>query len=379
MRSVALSLLLFAAVVYVATVDRTGGLGYVNAAAEAAMVGALADWFAVTALFRRPLGLPIPHTAIVPTRKDALAESLEQFVVENFLAEHVVADKMRRAEVGRRAGKWLADGNHAKRVVEEAARTAGVVLPKLQDADVTAFLEGAVLPRFADEPLSPIVGHLVASVVDDGAHHALFDLAVVEAHGWLRDNRETLADVVDRIHREALSWLSDVRDDPRHPARLALDRLLLQLAADLQDDPPTMERFEVFKRRMLGHPDMATSLTAVWDAIRIALIEAFADPDGHLQARVTQALMALGERLQTDDVLRGRVDSRAAEAVDYVVRTYGAEIISVISDTIERWDGREAAERIELHVGRDLQFIRINGTVVGGLAGLAIHAISQLL
>jgi uncharacterized membrane-anchored protein YjiN (DUF445 family) len=396
MRSVALSLLLFAAVVYVATVDRTGGLGYVNAAAEAAMVGALADWFAVTALFRRPLGLPIPHTAIVPTRKDALAESLEQFVVENFLAEHVVADKMRRAEVGRRAGKWLADGNHAKRVVAEAARTAGVVLPKVQDADVTAFLEGAVLPRFADEPLSPIVGHLVASVVDDGAHHALFDLAVVEAHGWLRDNRETLADVVgrraprwtprwvdelvvDRIHREALNWLSDVRDDARHPARQALDRLLLRLAADLQDDPPTMERFEVFKRRMLGHPDMATSLTAVWDAIRIALIEAFADPDGHLQARVTQALMALGERLQTDDVLRGRVDSRAAEAVDYVVRTYGAEIISVISDTIERWDGREAAERIELHVGRDLQFIRINGTVVGGLAGLAIHAISQLL
>jgi uncharacterized membrane-anchored protein YjiN (DUF445 family) len=396
MRSVALSLLLLAAVVYVATLDRAGLLGYVNAAAEAAMVGALADWFAVTALFRRPLGLPIPHTAIVPTRKDALAASLEEFVTENFLAEHVVAGKMRKADVGRRAGKWLADDNHAERVVEEAARTVGAALPKLQDADVTAFVEGSLLPRFAREPLSPIAGHLLSSVVDDGAHHALFDLVVVEAYDWLRDNRDTVAEVIgrraprwsprwvddlviDRIHREALGWLREVRDNPGHPARKAVDRLLLQFAADLQDDPATMERFEAFKRRMLGHPDMGRSLTAVWDAVRTALIGAVADTGGPLQTRAKQALVDLGHRLQKDEVLRDRLDSRAAEAVGYVIRTYGAEIVSVISDTIERWDGREAAERIELHVGRDLQFIRINGTIVGGLAGVAIHAVSQLL
>ena len=177
MRTVALSLLLLAAVVYVATLHRDGGWGYVNAAAEAAMVGALADWFAVTALFRRPLGLPIPHTAIVPTRKDSLAESLEEFVSQNFLAEDVVAEKMRTAEVSRRAGEWLRSGTHAERVVEVVSDTVGKVLPMVRDDDVTAFIERSLLPRFADEPLSPIAGHLLRSVVDDGAHHALLDLA----------------------------------------------------------------------------------------------------------------------------------------------------------------------------------------------------------
>ena len=138
-----------------ATLHRDGGWGYVNAAAEAAMVGALADWFAVTALFRRPLGLPIPHTAIVPTRKDSLAESLEQFVTENFLSEEVVAEKMRTAEVSRRAGEWLAAGNHAERIVAEGARTIGAALPRLGDDDVTAFVRGSLLPRFVRGAAEP--------------------------------------------------------------------------------------------------------------------------------------------------------------------------------------------------------------------------------
>jgi uncharacterized membrane-anchored protein YjiN (DUF445 family) len=396
MRTVALSLLVLAAVIYLATLHRDGGWGYLNAAAEAAMVGALADWFAVTALFRRPLGLPIPHTAIVPTRKDSLAESLEQFVTENFLSEEVVAEKMRTAEVSRRAGEWLAAGNHAERIVAEGARTIGAALPRLGDDDVTAFVQGSLLPRFVREPLSPIAGHFLQSVVDDGAHHALFDLLMVEAHDWLRDNREILTEVVgpraprwspqwvdrlviDRIHREALAWLADVRDNPSHAARQAVDRLLSQLADDLQNDPEMMERFETFKGRMLTHPDMGSSLTAVWDAVRKALIESINDPSSTLRIRATTALQDFGKRLQNDDELRTKVDARAAEAVGYVIRTYGNEIVSVISDTIERWDGREAAARIELHVGRDLQFIRINGTVVGALVGLLIHSLSELL
>ena len=396
MRLVALSLLVLAAVVYVITLHRDGGWGYLNAAAEAAMVGALADWFAVTALFRHPLGLPIPHTAIVPTRKDSLAESLEQFVTENFLSEEVVAEKMRTAEVSRRAGEWLAAGNHAERIVAEGARTIGAALPRLGDEDVTAFVQGSLLPRFVKEPLSPIAGHFLQSVVDDGAHHALFDLLMVEAHDWLRDNRELLAEVVgpraprwspqwvdrmviDRIHREALAWLADVRDNPSHAARKAIDKLLSQLASDLQNDPEVMDRFETFKARMLTHPDMGSSLTAVWDAVRTALIDSIGDPDSTLRVRATKAIQDLGTRLQTDDALRAKVDARAAEAVGYVIRTYGSEIVSVISDTIERWDGHEAAARIELHVGRDLQFIRINGTVVGALVGLIIHTVSELL
>jgi uncharacterized membrane-anchored protein YjiN (DUF445 family) len=396
MRSMALALLVLAAVIYVATLHRTGGWAYLNAASEAAMVGALADWFAVTALFRRPLGLPIPHTAIVPTRKDSLAESLEQFVTENFLSEEVVSEKMRTAEISRRVGEWLADGNHAERIVAEGARTVGAALPKLGDDDVSAFVRGSLLPRFVKEPMSPIAGHFVQSVVEDGAHHALFDLLMVEAYDWLAANRDLLADVVgpraprwspqwvdrlvvDRIHREALAWLADVRDNQTHPARRAVDRLLAQLAEDLQHDPETMERFEAWKARMLTHPDMGNSLTAVWDAMRTALIDSINDPSSTLRIRGIKVLHDLGARLQDDEALRTKVDDRAAEAVGYVVRTYGTEIVSVISDTIERWDGREAAARIELHVGRDLQFIRINGTVVGALVGLLIHTLSQLV
>ena len=261
---------------------------------------------------------------------------------------------------------------------------------------MTAFVQGSLLPRFVREPLSPIAGHFLQSVVDDGAHHALFDLLMVEAHDWLRDNREILTEVVgpraprwspqwvdrlviDRIHREALAWLADVRDNQSHAARQAVDRLLSQLADDLQNDPETMARFETFKGRMLTHPDMGSSLTAVWDAVRKALIESINDPSSTLRVRATTALQDLGKRLQNDDELRTKVDVRAAEAVGYVIRTYGNEIVSVISDTIERWDGREAAARIELHVGRDLQFIRINGTVVGALVGLLIHSLSELL
>ena len=396
MRSVALSLLVLAAVIYVATLHAGGGWAYLNAASEAAMVGALADWFAVTALFRHPLGLPIPHTAIVPTRKDALADSLEQFVTENFLSEQVVADKMRTAEVSRRAGEWLAAGNHAERIVAEGARAVGAALPKLGDEDVTTFVRGSILPRFIREPLSPIAGHFLQSVVEDGGHHALFDLLIVEAHDWLADNPQLVAEVVgpraprwsplwvdrlviDRIHREAVAWLADVRDNPSHAARKAVDRLLAQLADDLQHDPEMMGRFEAWKARMLSHPDMGSSLTAVWDGVRKALIESINDPASTLQIRATRALRDLGKRLQDDEELRLKVDARASEAVGYVVRTYGREIVSVISDTIERWDGREAAARIELHVGRDLQFIRINGTVVGALVGLLIHTVSQLL
>ncbi len=396
MRAVALGLLLFAAAVYVLTLHRDGGWGYVNAAAEAAMVGALADWFAVTALFRRPLGLPIPHTAIVPTRKDSLAESLEEFVTANFLAEHVVQEKMATAQVSRRAGEWLRADRHAERVVSVVADGVGRVLPMLRDEDVTTFMERSLLPRFADQPLSPIAGHLLRSVVDDGAHHALLDLALVEAYGWLRENRNVVAEVVapraprwspqwvdslviDRIHREVLAWLADVRDRPDHAARHALDKLLIRLATDLQADPAMMLRFENFKRRMLSHPDMGPSLTAVWDAVRVALLEATADADGPFRTRAREALVDLGRRLEDEPELQAKVDGRAAEAVGYVVRTYGTEIVSIISDTIERWDGREAARKIELHVGRDLQFIRINGTVVGGLAGLLIHTLSQLL
>ncbi|MGH3469468.1 MAG: DUF445 domain-containing protein [Thermocrispum sp.] len=396
MRTLAVSLLLLAAVVYLATLDRDGAWGFVNAAAEAAMVGALADWFAVTALFRHPLGLPIPHTAIIPTRKDALGQSLQNFVTEHFLAEDVVRQKVAAADVSHRVGRWLTEEQHARRVVEEGARVLHAALTRVRDDDVTAFVEHALLPRLVEEPMSPVAGHLLGSVVDDGAHHGLVDLALVEAHGWLSENPETVAEVVgsrapwwspqwlddkviDRVHLETLAWLADVRDRPDHPARHALDRLLRQLAVDLQHDPATMARAEALKARVLEHPGVGDTMAAVWDALRQALLDAVDEPEGLLRQRATGAVSGFGRQLLDDPDLRARLDGHAADAAAYLVRTYGAEVAGVISDTVDRWDGREAAQRIELHVGRDLQFIRINGTIVGGLAGLAIHTVAVLL
>ena len=396
MRALALSLLAFAALVFILTRNRDGAWGYVNATSEAAMVGALADWFAVTALFRHPLGIPVPHTAIIPNRKDMLGQSLEEFVTGNFLTADAARERVVAADVSRRLGRWLTQEQHSSRVVTEVAKASSRALMAIKDDDVRSFVEQSLLPRLVNEPLSPVVGHLLESVVADGAHHGLVDIALVEAHVWLRANEAAVASIVGdkapwwspawldekviaRVHREALSWVADVRDRPNHPARRAFDDLLAQLALDLQHDVDTIARAEALKVRVMTHPQIGASAVAVWDAVRTALLGALDDGDGQLRRRGVAALSDFGARLLSDPGLRRRVDGHAADAIGFVVSTYGHEIAKVISQTVDRWDGKEAAERIELHVGRDLQFIRINGTIVGGLAGLAIHTLNVLL
>ena len=396
MRAVALSLLVLAAIVFILTRNRDGAWGYVNATAEAAMIGGLADWFAVTALFRHPLGIPVPHTAIIPKRKDALGQSLEEFVTGNFLTVDAARERVVAADVSRRVGRWLAQEQHSARVIREVAKASSRALVAIKDEDVLSFVEQSLMPRLVNEPLSPVAGHFLESVVQDGAHHGLVDIALVEAHVWLAANEDAVASIVGarapwwspawlderviaRVHREALVWVADVRDRPNHPARQALDDLLRQLALDMQDDPETIARAEALKVRVMTHPQIGPSAVALWDALRTALLGALDDADGQLRRRGVSALSALGERLVTDPELRHRVDGHAADAIGFVVSSYGHEIAKVISQTVDRWDGKEAAERIELHVGRDLQFIRINGTIVGGLAGLAIHALNVLL
>jgi len=396
MRAVALFLLILAAIVFILTRNRDGAWGYVNATAEAAMIGGLADWFAVTALFRHPLGIPIPHTAIIPNRKEALGQSLEEFVTGNFLTADAARERVVAADVSRRVGRWLAQEPHSARVITEVARLSSSALVAIKDDDVLSFVEQSLLPRLVHEPLSPVAGHFLGSVVQDGAHHGLVDIALVEAHVWLSANEDAVASIVGarapwwspawldekviaRVHREALAWVADVRDRPNHPARQALDDLLGQLALDMQHDPETIARAEALKVRVMTHPQIGASAVGLWDALRTALLGALDDADGQLRRRGVSALSQLGERLLDDPGLRQRVDGHIADAIGFVVTAYGHEIAKVISQTVDRWDGKEAAERIELHVGRDLQFIRINGTIVGGLAGLAIHTLNVLL
>jgi uncharacterized membrane-anchored protein YjiN (DUF445 family) len=398
MRSVALGLLLIAAAVFVMTLHADGwaGWAYVHAAAEAAMVGAVADWFAVTALFRRPLGLPIPHTAIIPTRKDALARSLQEFVTDNFLSEDVVRGRVAAAEVSRRAGEWLSVEANSAWVVDEGVALVRAALGRINDDDVAVLIETELLPRLAEEPLGPVAGRLLGEVVAEDAHRGLVDLALSEAHRWLTSNRDAVAAaletrapwwtpkwlddrVIGRLHAEAVAWVVDIRNTPDHPARHAFDALLRQLAADLQHDDETIERAERLQRRVLGSPQVVASSVSLWNALRRSILEALAMPDSAVRTRAVRALSDFGAALAADAGLRERFDAMAQDAAAFLVERYGHELTRVITDTIERWDGREAARRIELHVGRDLQFIRVNGTIVGGLAGVVIYSLGRLL
>ena len=396
MRSIAVGLLVFAAVVYLATLDQDGFLGFVNAGAEASMVGAIADWFAVTALFKHPLGLPIPHTALIPKRKDELGRGLEEFVGENFLQEDIIRDRIRVAAISMRLGAWLSEPANARRVVDEVADVAAIALGKVRDDHIASLVEDALTPRFREEPISPLLGGLLSEALRDDLHHGLVDLALQELHGWLLENPDTVSEVLGerapwwapqrlneavtaRIHFELVQWVEDIRDDPRHRARFALDSVLTQLAHDLLQDPETQERAERLKNRLLDHPQVIRSAISLWDALRRALTASLRDPQGAVRQRMLTEVAAFADRVTSDEALRNRLDGLAADAAVFAVDRYGQEVTAVITHTIERWDGREAARRIELHVGRDLQFIRINGTIVGGLVGVLIHAASVLI
>ncbi|WP_337061600.1 DUF445 domain-containing protein [Kineococcus sp. G2] len=396
MRLVATSLLVVAAVVYALTLGRDGAWGFVNAAAEAAMVGAVADWFAVTALFRHPLRLPIPHTALIPRRKEALGKSLEQFVAENFLAEDVVRDKVVRAGVPARVGAWLHGRGGAARVVDEAATVLTGALGILRDEEVTGVLDQVVVRRLAAEPWSPVLGRLLAEVVRDGTHRPVVDLTLAEAQRWLRANEHTVRRLVEeraplwapdwlnerlgkRVHTEAQRWVDDVTADREHPGRKAIDDLLARYADALQNDADTRAKADEFQRRLLTSPGLADTLAGLWTSVRGYLNDALADPSSSLRTRSEEALVDLGHRLVDDAAFAARVERHLTDAAGHVVRRFAPELATVISDTVARWDGDDAANRIELFVGRDLQFIRINGTVVGALVGLLIHAVTVLV
>ncbi|MER6476066.1 DUF445 domain-containing protein [Streptomyces filamentosus] len=399
MKALATALLAFVAVVYALATwaERSGAgawAGYVAAAAEAGMVGALADWFAVTALFRHPLGLPIPHTAIIPTKKDQLGASLGSFVGENFLSADVVRGRLRALGVAGRLGTWLAEPAHADRVTEEAATALRGALTVLRDADVQAVVGEAITRRAEAAEIAPGVGKTLERMVADGAHNRAVDLVCVRAHDWLVTHGDSVMDAVqggapgwtprfvdrkvgERVYKELLRFVTEMRDMPTHPARGAIDRFLTDYAADLQSDTETRARVERLKSDLLARPEVQDVIASAWGSVRALIIAAAEDDQSQLRLRARASLISLGKRLATDPRLQAKVDGWLESAVTYVVTTYRTEITSLITDTVAGWDATQTSRKIEANIGRDLQFIRINGTVVGALAGLAIYTISH--
>ncbi|GGX89363.1 membrane protein [Streptomyces fructofermentans] len=401
MKLTATGLLLAVAVVYVlATWAGNSGAGawtgYVAAAAEAGMVGALADWFAVTALFRRPLGLPIPHTAIIPTKKDQLGVSLGEFVGENFLSGAVVRQRLRSVGIGSRLGAWLARPEHADRVTAELATALRGALAVLRDSDVQAVVGEAINRRADAQEIAPGIGKMLERVVADGGHRRVVDLVCVRAHDWLVLHNDQVMDAVqggapgwtprfvdkrvgERVYKELLRFVTEMRDMPGHPARGALDRFLTDFASDLQSDTDTRARVENLKREVLGRGEVQDLIASAWSSVRQMIVAAAEDELSELRLRVRASLLSLGARTATDPKLQAKIDGWVEGAAVYVVTTYRDEITSLITDTVAGWDAEHTSRKIEAHIGRDLQFIRINGTVVGSLAGLAIHTVSRAL
>ncbi|MBK0420077.1 DUF445 family protein [Leucobacter sp. CSA1] len=399
MQAIALGLLLFMAVVFVlsfALQERLPWLGFVRAASEGGMVGALADWFAVTALFRHPLGIRIPHTNLISEKKDEIGEGLGSFIEENFLADDVVHDKLAEIQGARRAGEWLVERPHAEHVSGMAASAGLGALTVLDDNDVRDLIEGLVRRHVVDPEWGPLLGRAAESFLDGDHHQALIDLAAERLEQWLVEHPQAFDSVVSsrlpswvpsvvdrfvdgRLHAEAVRFAQSVAEDRDHPFRRAASRFFADLARDLQQQPELQAQLESFKHEVFDSPRIRKLAASTWTTARAALVEMLEDPGSELRERITTALQDFGRRLLADTTLQYKIDVWVMDVVEYLVHTYRHDLASVVTDTVQRWDAQEAAEKIELQIGKDLQFIRINGTVIGSLAGLAIFTFATFV
>ena len=401
MRWVATGMLVAMAATYLvsrALDDRHPAFGFVRAFAEAAMVGGLADWFAVTALFRHPLGLPIPHTAIIPRNKDRIGTTLAAFLRDNFLIPAVVARRMRGVDVAGAAGRWLAGpGGGQGRLRLGAARLAADVLASLDQKRLGGMVRGAMGQRLRALDVAPLLGQALSAAMAEGRHLPLLDGIIRWAAKILSANDHLIRAMVHDRAGSVMRWtgldetlsnkiidgldnlLFEMANDPDHPLRDKAEEGLSTLADDLQHSPEMQARVERVKAEIIDNPAMQNWLDGVWEQARAAMLRMARDPDAALAGQFGEALGQLGETLQKDPLLGATINRFVRRAVVGMAADYGDGIVRLVSETVQGWDAGTITRRLENAVGRDLQYIRINGTLVGGLVGLAIHAVDVLL
>lgn len=377
--------------------------GYVNAFAEAAMVGGLADWFAVTALFRHPLGLPIPHTAIIPKNKDRIADTMADFLRRNFLTPSVVARRMSGMNIARAIGDFLVDtpdksaNDTRSRITAGAAEMLAEVLESLDPDRLGNQVRAGLAGQIHKLEVSPLAGRMLESMMTDKQHQPLINGFIRWAGLTLEDNEDTVKDVIHKRANAVMRWtglderisanvldglyklLAEVLVDPDHPIRFKIEEGLQKLAQDLQHDPETRERVEDMKRELVENPAVGEWWMGVWERLRRSLIRRARSADTQLGNDMRIALVDLGKALKQDQRLQEQINRFARRTAAGVATRYGSEIVTLVSETVKRWDATTITGRIENAVGRDLQFIRINGTLVGGLVGTTLHFITGFL
>jgi uncharacterized membrane-anchored protein YjiN (DUF445 family) len=374
-------------------------IGFIKAFAEAGMVGGMADWFAVTALFRHPLGLPIPHTAIIPTNKDRIGDTLALFLRDNFLTPAVVARRMKAMDVAGAAGRFLADPNHggAGRLREGASRLLADILDSLDDDRLGGMAKTAIATRIRALEVSPLLGQTLEAAMKEGRHQPLLDGLVIRASQVIAANEGLIREMIHERAGTLLRWTGldenvssavikglnklffDMADDPAHPLREKANQLLADLAFDLQHDKKMQERVMKLKAEIADNPAMLRWIDGLWQQARSALLKAARDPDQAMAGKFGEALRQLGATLQNDAGLASTINRFARRAAVGATASYGDQIVKLVSETVRSWDAVKITNRVEGAVGRDLQYIRINGTLVGGLVGVLIHSVDLLL
>ena len=369
-------------------------LSWVQAFSEAAMVGGLADWFAVTALFRHPLGIPIPHTAIIPARKDRVGQTLGAFVERNFLNRNVIERRLIDARLGERLAKFLSDPANSKAVARHAARGLVAAAESMHDDEVQSMIDSAILDRIKAAHVAPFIGRGLLLITAGNRHQELLDEGIRLAARAVTENEDLIrarieaempwwvpGAVDDKILRKIVNGiertLNEVSADVNHPLRQRFDAALRKFIDDLHTSPEVMERAEQLKEEILSADAVRHFSSSIWADTKAALVRRAERAEETDVDTISNGLARLGAAILDDDELLERVDGWLRNGVLGLVERYQSEVSDLIANTVRGWDPTATSQRIELAIGRDLQFIRINGTVVGGLVGLILHAITR--
>jgi uncharacterized membrane-anchored protein YjiN (DUF445 family) len=399
MQARATGLLVVAAIVYVVATlsgDEAVWVGYVRAAAEAGMVGGIADWFAVTALFRHPFGIPIPHTAIVPMRKDRIGRSLGNFVQNNFLAAGVITQKLKSLSAGDRLADWVNQPENAREVARHAAVAIGGVIGVMRDEEVQEVIERNLEDRVRSAPATPMIAKVLTMVTAGGRHQEMLDAALRLIDRLLEENKDALrarireetpwwvpTPVDDKIYRKIVAGvettLHEISTQPEHPLRARYSEAFDEFISKLEHSPEMREKGESWKEELLQHPAVRGYAASLWGDMKGALLRYSEDPESQLRRQIEGAVVNFGGTLREDPELRAKIDGWLESAVLYVVEQYRHEVGDLIATTVQAWDAHETSRKIELQIGKDLQFIRINGTLVGALVGLLLHLFERSL
>ncbi|NTS66169.1 DUF445 domain-containing protein [Sphingomonas sp. HHU CXW] len=401
MRLIATGLLVAMAATFVVTRSLQSlhpAWGFVRAFSEAAMVGGLADWFAVTALFRHPLGVPIPHTAIIPRNKDRIGDQLATFLRDYFLIPSVVARRMARIDVAGAAGRWLANPQGAGgRLARGTSRLAVEVLQSLDQERLGGMVRAMMVARVRETELAPMVGRALSAAVSEDRHLPVLDSLIVWARDALKSNEQLVRAMVHDRAGSILRWtgldetlankiidgldklIGEIAENREHPLRIKAEEGLARLAHDLQHDGTMRDKVERLKIELLENPAMQDWINGLWEQARAAMLRMARDPERLLSGKLGEALQQLGHTLESDPRLGRTINRFVRRAVVGAAADYGDTIVRLVSETVRGWDAQTITERMENAVGKDLQFIRINGTLVGGLVGVVIHGVDVLL